>query len=309
MPSTIASPSSDSDRLPDLLRDVLAGADRDAQPLEPREVPGLHDLLVGRGRRREDGHAVLLHDLGELGGGGRLGHQGAGAGAEREDHQHPQPEGEGERSGAGDHVVLGEAEGVPAEGVVDREHVAVEVRGDLGDAGAAGGGAEEGDVVGGGVDGGVVKGAGLAGLRGAAAGEVVVAGTAVGHHDEVGRHGVTDRLDVLDVPVVDQRHRGTGLLDDGAELAGAQGGHGGHDHAAGLQGAEPGGHGPRVVGRAQQDPVAGHQPEVLGQHGRDLVDGAEQLAVAPHRAVRESSAPAGRRRARRSWRRAARPRR
>ena len=88
--------------------------------------------------------------------GGRLGEEGARAGAQREDDEHAEPEGEGERRGAGDHVGRLEPQHVAAEGVVDGQHVAVEVRGDLGDAGAAGRRAEQGDVVGGGVDGGEV---------------------------------------------------------------------------------------------------------------------------------------------------------
>ena len=79
---------------------------------------------------------MLRHEVGELHRGGRLGEEGARTGAEREDDEHPEAEGEGQRRRARDDVVGSSREHVAAEGVVDGEHVAVEVRGDLGDAGA-----------------------------------------------------------------------------------------------------------------------------------------------------------------------------
>ena len=153
---------------------------------------------------------------------------------------------------------------VPAEGVVDRQHVAVEVRGDLRDAGAARGRPEQGDVVGRGVDGGEL--AGLGRRRGGS-------GRRRRRRRRARRRGPGPRC--RGRPRTSSANRwstraidGPGLLDDRVELAGAQRGHRGDDDAAGLEDAEPGGDGPRVVGRAQQHAVAGHQPEVLGQHLR-----------------------------------------
>ncbi len=85
---------------------------------------------------------------------GLLGEQRAGAGAEREHHEHAQAEGEGQRGGARDHVVGLEPHDVPPERLGDRRDVAVEVHGELGDAGRARGRPEQGDVVGCGLDGG-----------------------------------------------------------------------------------------------------------------------------------------------------------
>ena len=117
----------------------------------------------------------------------------------------PRPNVNAERRGAGEDVVRPALDVVPAEGVGDGEHVAVEVHGDLRDAGGAGGGGQQRDVVGGGVD--VVERRRLAGDPG---GEVVGSPAAVGDHREAGR--LRHRREVGGEPGVAEREAAAGQL-------------------------------------------------------------------------------------------------
>jgi hypothetical protein len=93
---------------------------------------------------------------------------------------------------------------------------------------------------------------------------------------------------------VAQRHR-LRLVDDVAQLLGAQQRHGGHRHQPGLDHRQPGQRHADRVAAAQQHAVAGHQTEVLHQHLRDAVHtllglgiGQRDLRRAQHGAVGEA---------------------
>ena len=76
-----------------------------------------------------------------------------------------------------------------------------------------------------------------------------------------------------------------GLVDDLAQLAGAQHGHGVDRDPTGLGHRQPGRHHGRVVARADHDPVAGHQRVVLDQDVGQAVGPVGQLLVGAHPAV------------------------
>jgi hypothetical protein len=227
--------------LPDRPGQVLPGRHRAPDAGEQVLAAVAQHGPVAGGGGEDDGRPVPRHRLGQLHRRGLLDEQHRGAHPQREDQQAAEAEGERQRRGAGEDVVRPALHGVRAEGVGDGEHVAVEVHGDLGDAGAARRRRQQRDVVGRGVD--VGEGGRL---PGGPDGDVVGSPGAEAGHGQAGRRG--GRLEVGGEPGVAQRQRAAGEPDQLGQLGGAQHGHGGHGDAAGLEDGEPAGHQPRVVG-------------------------------------------------------------
>ena len=270
-------------RVPRRLRQRLARGDARAKRREVgRRQVEQHGAVRG-GSGGEDGDPMAVDRLQELCRGRLLEQVGRRARAQWKDQALAESEGEGERRARGEEVVLGRLEDVLRERVRDGEHVAVKVHGRFRLARGAGREGEHAHVVRGG--GYVLEQSRFPGRH---LGQVVLAVTPVGEDLEpVGGGGVQ----VLDEPVVADRHPHARDLDHGLELALPEQRHRGHGDAAGLDHAEPARDEPWVVRAAEQDPVAGHEPHLVDERLRDLVGPGPQVGIGPLLGIRQDAAP------------------
>ena len=225
------------------------------------------DVAVGGRRGEADGGAELFDGRGEIVRAGSLQQHGRGADPQRKQHEAAEPEGERDRRRADEAVVRRRAQHVLAEGVADRQHVAVEVHGALGHAGGAGGEGDQTNIVVGGVAGGEVL---IARLRHQRFETVGAAGAPI--DDALERRRERPRLfHLVGEPHVAQRELDRGLGQRERDLLGAQERHGRDHDAAGLDDGEIGRDHHRRVGAAQQHAVPRHQAEIAGEHVGDAV--------------------------------------
>ncbi len=114
---------------------------------------------------------------------------------------------------------------------------------------------------------------------------VVIGGAVEADHllEEFAGLGAGDQL--VHQPGVAQRQRDLGLVDDLAELAGAQHRHGVDDDGAGLGRRQPARDQRRIVGRADQDAVARLDSEILDQRVGDAIGPVGKLFVGAAAAV------------------------
>ena len=106
------------------------------------------------------------------------------------------------------------------------------------------------------------------------------------HHGLDHRVMRAGQLQLLQQLGITQGQHRLGLVDDVAELLGAQQRHGRHRHQPGFHHRQPDQCQPDRISTAQQDPVAGHQSEVLHQHQGDPVDPVQRLRISQRQRVR-----------------------
>ena len=206
---------------------------------------------------------------------GLLQQDGGGADPQREQHQPAKPEGERDRRRTDETIVTTGAQHVFAEGVADRQHVAMKMHGALGHAGGARGEGDQAHVVARGIASLEML---IARLHHQSFEAVTGAGTPI---DDLLEHG-RERprlLHFVRKPHVAQRKADFGLADRERDLLGAQQRHGGDHDGAGLDDGKIGRHHHRAVGSAQQNPISGNDPEIAREYVGDAVYPLRQTGI------------------------------